>query len=325
MFCFQLWQYKAGAEIFSSPALSFVPRLSAENANPSKILQQTNEILQLSTEKSRRPIETPQYSSEAPQCLSKIPQYPSETPQYTSETPKDPSETPQCLSETPRFSLDHSTPDIIEKPQEKEKLSTFRHPVLVIGSQDNGSDQHYIHCLDMQGQLLWKYAMGSRVYSTCFYFEISEERWEKKFQIVREELQRETESQRRTTESLHQAVESQKEVTESRRKATESCGKVFEQTDSKRSNSQSIETCRTKDRILREQNQATSSKKSRGFVVACSTKGELCVLDAVTGTLCSQYTFPYEVFSSPVVHDGRIVVGCRDDFVYCLDMEWELK
>lgn len=28
-----------------------------------------------------------------------------------------------------------------------------------------------------------------------------------------------------------------------------------------------------------------------------------------------------EVFSSPVMIGGRIFVGCRDDFVYCIDVK----
>jgi hypothetical protein len=35
--------------------------------------------------------------------------------------------------------------------------------------------------------------------------------------------------------------------------------------------------------------------------------------------LC-KYQFLGELFSSPVVVDDKIVVGCRDDNVYCVDL-----
>ena len=34
-------------------------------------------------------------------------------------------------------------------------------------------------------------------------------------------------------------------------------------------------------------------------------------------------TLTGEVFSSPAVCDGRLVVGCRDDYVYCFDIVTE--
>ena len=34
----------------------------------------------------------------------------------------------------------------------------------------------------------------------------------------------------------------------------------------------------------------------------------------------AQVTLPGEVFSSPVMMSGRIFVGCRNDYLYCLDL-----
>ena len=52
-------------------------------------------------------------------------------------------------------------------------------------------------------------------------------------------------------------------------------------------------------------------------VVCCSTKGLLRIVDLSTGIARSEVQLDGEVFSSPIWLKGNIVVGCRDDFVYC--------
>ncbi|XP_077984637.1 beta-alanine-activating enzyme-like [Glandiceps talaboti] len=59
------------------------------------------------------------------------------------------------------------------------------------------------------------------------------------------------------------------------------------------------------------------------YVVVGCTVGTIFILHLYTGQLVSQYTLPGEVFSSPVVHGNRIIVGCRDDNVYCFEMASE--
>ncbi|XP_051822133.1 beta-alanine-activating enzyme isoform X2 [Antechinus flavipes] len=56
------------------------------------------------------------------------------------------------------------------------------------------------------------------------------------------------------------------------------------------------------------------------LLAAASTDGNLWILDAKRGQLQTVYKLPGEVFSSPVVWQSMLVVGCRDDYVYCLDL-----
>ncbi|KAL8576444.1 hypothetical protein ACOMHN_049011 [Nucella lapillus] len=57
---------------------------------------------------------------------------------------------------------------------------------------------------------------------------------------------------------------------------------------------------------------------SPGRLVACaSTDGLVRILNVATGELIGQKHLPGEVFSSPVVVDDCLIVGCRDDRVYC--------
>ncbi|NXN78119.1 ACSF4 enzyme, partial [Bombycilla garrulus] len=56
------------------------------------------------------------------------------------------------------------------------------------------------------------------------------------------------------------------------------------------------------------------------LLAAVSTDGKVWILNAKSGTTEGVDKLPGEVFSSPVVWGTKLVVGCRDDYVYCLDL-----
>ncbi|XP_027741321.1 beta-alanine-activating enzyme isoform X1 [Empidonax traillii] len=56
------------------------------------------------------------------------------------------------------------------------------------------------------------------------------------------------------------------------------------------------------------------------LLAAVSTDGKVWILNAKTGTAQGVDKLPGEVFSSPVVWGTKLVVGCRNDYVYCLDL-----
>uniref|UniRef100_A0A3Q3JDU7 AMP-dependent synthetase/ligase domain-containing protein n=1 Tax=Monopterus albus TaxID=43700 RepID=A0A3Q3JDU7_MONAL len=59
----------------------------------------------------------------------------------------------------------------------------------------------------------------------------------------------------------------------------------------------------------------------RGSLVGlASTDGTVWILDCQDGQMLASHTLPGELFSSPVVHKQSLVVGCRDDYVYCLKL-----
>ncbi|XP_067239904.1 beta-alanine-activating enzyme isoform X2 [Chanodichthys erythropterus] len=58
----------------------------------------------------------------------------------------------------------------------------------------------------------------------------------------------------------------------------------------------------------------------RSLVAVCSTDGKVWVLDGETGTPKATLSLPGELFSSPVVWGHNLVVGCRNDYVYCLEL-----
>ncbi|KAM9849322.1 beta-alanine-activating enzyme [Aulostomus maculatus] len=64
-----------------------------------------------------------------------------------------------------------------------------------------------------------------------------------------------------------------------------------------------------------------STVGSKGILVAlASTDGTVYILDAQNGQTLASCTLPGELFSSPVVYESSIVVGCRNDNVYCLKL-----
>ena len=62
---------------------------------------------------------------------------------------------------------------------------------------------------------------------------------------------------------------------------------------------------------------------SQELVTVCSTDGIVHVLRLDSGVNLGQHALPGEVFSSPVCHQRKMVIGCRDDYVYCLQLSHE--
>ncbi|XP_037325420.2 beta-alanine-activating enzyme isoform X2 [Pungitius pungitius] len=60
------------------------------------------------------------------------------------------------------------------------------------------------------------------------------------------------------------------------------------------------------------------------LVALTSTDGTVWILDAGRGgPALARFRLPGELFSTPAVHGGSLVVGCRDDRVYCLNLKEE--
>ncbi|KFV15375.1 Acyl-CoA synthetase family member 4, partial [Tauraco erythrolophus] len=60
--------------------------------------------------------------------------------------------------------------------------------------------------------------------------------------------------------------------------------------------------------------------KNKILLAVVSTDGKVWILNAKSGTAEGVEKLPGEIFSSPVVWGTKLVVGCRNDYVYCLDL-----
>ena len=50
----------------------------------------------------------------------------------------------------------------------------------------------------------------------------------------------------------------------------------------------------------------------------CTVNGNVFILDVATGRTLATTKLPGEIFSSPLIVGDRIIMGCRDNYVYCL-------
>lgn len=80
----------------------------------------------------------------------------------------------------------------------------------------------------------------------------------------------------------------------------------------------SIEPCTTPVPVSSSDISATSFLDLT-CVCACTTSGWVYLLDIHTGGVLASLRLPGEVFSSPVVVDNHILIGCRDDCIYCIE------
>ena len=56
-------------------------------------------------------------------------------------------------------------------------------------------------------------------------------------------------------------------------------------------------------------------------VIIASTTGTLYIVGAEDGQIFYKFQMKGEVFSSPILYRNSLVIGCRDDNVYCFDIE----
>ncbi|XP_066241659.1 beta-alanine-activating enzyme isoform X2 [Saccopteryx leptura] len=62
------------------------------------------------------------------------------------------------------------------------------------------------------------------------------------------------------------------------------------------------------------------NRSNEMLLATASTDGKLWILESKSGQLQSVFELPGEVFSSPVVWESMLIIGCRNNYVYCLDL-----
>jgi acyl-CoA synthetase len=60
---------------------------------------------------------------------------------------------------------------------------------------------------------------------------------------------------------------------------------------------------------------------TKNFVVSCSTNGYVNLLNILSGKIESSSKLPGDIFSSPLIHNDKLFIGCRDNYVYCLSLK----
>ncbi|KAK3100209.1 hypothetical protein FSP39_016338 [Pinctada imbricata] len=150
-----------------------------------------------------------------------------------------------------------------------------------------GSHDHHVYCLSHDGSLLWKLKLNSFVYSTPFGFTSTFMKGEEHKPLNKSSINSKCCQE-------DNVVDQAQDLSVIHKAGEEECHKISLCSDCSRV----CDTC-----------------------VLTSSTGSLHLVNTASGDLECCYTLPGEVFSSPVVYGDRIVVGCRDNFIYCLQYE----
>ena len=63
------------------------------------------------------------------------------------------------------------------------------------------------------------------------------------------------------------------------------------------------------------------SQEGPPCLCVCTVSGQVCLLHPSSGALLGRLVLPGQVYSSPVLVEGVLVVGCRDNNLYCIEVE----
>ena len=199
-----------------------------------------------------------------------------QTPQVPiNRTPESSRQKTQTQGNTEDECVEKEVEDECELAVNKVKESIVR---LFSGSHDK-----CVYCWNSpDGELVWKTALDSEVYSTPVSCNLL--------------LQTASLSQ----EKMDTVIEAPVDITES--------SKLLHSGDASPVNWSAAKCGVT-----------TAASSTLPCVCACSTSGHVYLLDAQKGDILGSIRLPGEVFSSPAVVDNLILVGCRDDNVYCIE------
>ena len=222
--------------------------------------------------------------------------------------------------------------------------------IIIFGSHD-----HYIYCVHKTAcELLWKTKLKSQVYATPFVFKserfhLSKQRLgdgesdERKRLAVKDDTTTDDEPTRkfvrlentagilaeRHSDYSYQRLTKNVKVKGSRSEPIRECNTHLDTANYTTTNNQSSDDKHLQGTVKIDALSSNNDKPKQFifhdiqedlFVVAACTSGTVAILNVSNGIVVASYELPGEVFSSPVIDSGQIIIGCRDDFVYCLDI-----
>ena len=199
-----------------------------------------------------------------------------------------------------------------------------------------GSHDHHVYCLNrINGHLVWRIKLASPVYSTPFLFRYERLTLSTNKRIgigsSQEPIRKCVRSCDEVAKPVEDLVTKDEKIIQIHHQncdqssldcnifkttQSESCMSTCCDSDTDSVNTSQKRKLRPKSDLVR----CKGSSQSPSYYVAVScTSGVLAILDLTTGSIVRSYMLAGEVFSSPVVDDGKIIVGCRDDYIYRID------
>ncbi|VDH90281.1 acyl-CoA synthetase [Mytilus galloprovincialis] len=170
--------------------------------------------------------------------------------------------------------------------------------VILIGSNDC-----HLYCLSMEGYLIWKVKVESAVYSSAFTFTLNY------FQQDHDITKTKTKDVQNNMYFLSNCRPQKNSKPEDISFEKSSCN-LFEAEQSNKLKTDTIKI-----------NTIQKNGIIKKFVTFASTAGNLYIVDFCSGEIILKHFLSGQIFSSPVVYDNCLVVGCRNDFVYCLSIK----
>lgn len=77
--------------------------------------------------------------------------------------------------------------------------------------------------------------------------------------------------------------------------------------------------CKTKFSVRLDGHIVSTPYVTKTYIVAATTRGSVFKID-MSGCLLGHIKLMGEIFSSPVLWNDHIFIGCRDNNVYCLEI-----
>ncbi|XP_063415169.1 beta-alanine-activating enzyme-like isoform X2 [Mytilus trossulus] len=170
--------------------------------------------------------------------------------------------------------------------------------VILIGSNDG-----HLYCLSMEGYLIWKVKVDSAVYSSAFTFNLN---YFPQSNVI---IKTKTKISQNDMYFLSNCSSKKFSKPEDISFKKSSCNS-FEAEQSNEIKTDTVKNC-------------TIQKNGRAnkFVTFASTGGYLYIVNFYSGEIILKHFLSGQIFSSPAVYDNCLVVGCRNDFVYCLSIK----
>ena len=183
-----------------------------------------------------------------------------------------------------------SSPVICSLTTQQSYIQTTKE-VLIFGSHDR-----HVYCLTTGGHLLWKVKTESTVYASPFVFKSDDY-----FPCVKK-------SQPAYLDNPELSDPYQLLIPD-----TETLGHPKSDIDACTEHQTSLN--------LHQKNSDTlcCSQHSVFCVFAC-TSGTLYIVEVDTGRVVKEVKTPGEIFSSPVIEFPYMVIGCRDNYLYCYEI-----
>lgn len=154
-----------------------------------------------------------------------------------------------------------------------------------------------MYCVSTNGKLIWKVKVKSAVYSSGFSFSFDNLIYSRNNDI---------------TETKHIDIH-KSDINLNNKRTIDN----LESTLSHASFTQSSIKMDSGNKLKIETN---SNREKTKFITFASTDGNLYIVNVYTGEITMQYELPGELFSSPVIYEDCIIIGCRNDFVYSLKL-----